>query len=265
LSISEVELSDKKIFTGIIHDISELKEVKDALKKEMELNELKSRFVTMASHEFRTPLSAILSSASLIGKYNELEDESKRLKHVNRIKSSVTNLTGILNDFLSLSKLEEGIVTVTPEEFDIVEVSKEMRDDLLGVLKEGQQIVYQHMGEDSVVTLDRNIVKNIIINFLSNAIKYSPEGKRIEFRTKLDKGHLAIVVKDEGIGIPDADKARLFGRFFRAQNAGNVPGTGLGLNIVQKYIGLLGGEISFTSQLNRGSTFEVSIPYRNVA
>lgn len=260
LSISEIQLTDKKIFTGIIHDISELKEVKDALKKEMELNELKSRFVTMASHEFRTPLSAILSSASLIGKYNDSDDESKRQKHVNRIKSSVANLTGILNDFLSLSKLEEGMVQVSFSKFNIKELSQEILDELNSVLKEGQRIEYNHNGNSEIVILDTHIIKNIIINLLSNASKYSSEGKPIEFRTTVNNEHLRITVADQGIGIPDEDKSRLFNRFFRAQNATNVPGTGLGLNIVQKYVSLLDGTISFDSKLNEGSQFEITIP-----
>ena len=263
LSISEVELSDGKIFTGIIHDISELKEVKEALKKEMELNELKSRFVTTASHEFRTPLSAILSSASLIGKYNDSKDEDKRTKHVNRIKSSVANMIGILNDFLSLSKLEEGKVANTPVEFDMQELSGEIMEELSLVLKEKQSIVYEHQGNGKQVVLDKNIVKNISVNLLSNAIKYSPEGKKIEFFTTISHQNLDIVVKDHGIGIPDLDKPHLFSRFFRAHNAGNIQGTGLGLNIVKKYVDLLEGQISYESELNNGTTFTVNIPIKN--
>ena len=166
LSISEVELSEGKMFTGIIHDISELQEVKDALKKEMELNELKSRFVTMASHEFRTPLSAILSSASLISKYNDPKDEDKRLKHINRIKSSVANLTSILNDFLSISKLEEGKVLNTPVSIDLVELCHEITEEMSPVLKENQVINYKHYGEQTNVYLDKNIIKNILVKIL---------------------------------------------------------------------------------------------------
>ena len=261
LSISEVELSGGKVFTGIIHDISELKEVRDALKKEMELNELKSRFVTMASHEFRTPLSAILSSASLISKYKESKDEDKRLKHINRIKSSVANLTGILNDFLSLSRLEEGKVLNDPEEFNMKELSLEIVEDMNVVLKEGQSISYQHYGDELNVVLDKNIIKNICINLLSNAIKYSAEEKKIEFVSSINNNQLDIVIKDQGIGIPDEDKQHLFGRFFRAHNAGNISGTGLGLNIVKKYTDLLEGEIAFISELNKGTTFTITIPY----
>ncbi len=261
LSISEVQLEGRKIFTGIIHDISELRKVKDALKKEMELNEMKSRFVTMASHEFRTPLSTILSSVSLISKYNDPKDEEKRMKHVHRIKSSVANLTGILNDFLSLSRLEEGMVMNAPVAFNIKELSDEVVEEMNMVLKNKQIIQYRHFGEDSQIHLDKNLLKNIFINLLSNAIKYSAEGKIIEFSTTINENHLDILVKDEGIGIPEEDKKHLFSRFFRAQNAQNIQGTGLGLNIIKKYIDLLNGKISFISELNKGTTFTITIPF----
>ncbi|HSZ24909.1 MAG TPA: PAS domain-containing sensor histidine kinase [Cytophagaceae bacterium] len=263
LSISVVELSERRIFTGIIHDISELQEVKDALKKEMELNELKSRFVTMASHEFRTPLSAILSSVSLISKYNDPKDDEKRIKHINRIKSSVANLTGILNDFLSLSKLDEGKVLNTPVEFDSAELAREIVEEISPILKTNQVLLYHHYGENSIVTLDKNIIKTICLNLLSNAIKYSSEGKEIEFIVSIHPDYIDLAIKDNGIGIPEADKQHLFNRFFRAQNAGNIEGTGLGLNIVKRYTDLLNGKISFLSELNKGTSFTVTIPYHN--
>ncbi len=261
LSISEVQLYGRKIFTGIIHDISELAKVKDALKKEMELNELKSRFVTMASHEFRTPLSAILSSVSLISKYNDPKDEEKRTKHINRIKSSVANLTGILNDFLSLSRLEEGKEMNTLEKFDIKELSDETIEEISPILKEQQFIQYNHFGETSFLVLDKNIIKTIFINLLSNASKYSAEGMKIIFTTSIYESHFDIVVKDEGIGIPDEDKIHLFSRFYRANNTQNIQGTGLGLNIVKKYVDLLEGKINFISELNKGTTFTITIPF----
>jgi two-component system, LuxR family, sensor kinase FixL len=263
LSISELELSDKKIFTGIIHDISELAEVKDALRKEMQLNELKSRFVTMASHEFRTPLSAILSSASLIGKYNDTEDEEKRKKHVTRIKSSVANLTNILNDFLSISRLEEGKVLNTPVEFDVKELAQEVIEEISSVLKDRQTIDYEHKGLGKDVLLDKNIIKNIAINLLSNAIKYSQEGKEILFLTHLTENQLVIKIKDQGIGIPEEDQVHLFNRFFRAQNVTSIQGTGLGLNIVKKYVDLLNGQVEFSSELNVGTTFTILLPLQN--
>jgi two-component system sensor kinase FixL len=260
LSISEVMLENKKIFTGVIHDISELREVKDALLRERDLSELKSRFVTMASHEFRTPLSTILSSVSLISKYNDPRDEEKRLKHINRIKASVTNLTTILNDFLSLSKLEEGRVMNDPVSFSITEFSVEVIDEMSDILKDGQEIKYNHTSAVEEVFLDKNVLRNVIINLISNAIKYSPEGQEIIVDTEIENETLKIAVKDHGIGIPKEEQEYLFSRFFRANNATNIPGTGLGLNIVKKYLDLLEGRIDFADNEPEGTIFFVYVP-----
>jgi signal transduction histidine kinase len=231
-----------------------------ALQKEKELNELKSRFVTMASHEFRTPLSTILSSASLISKYQESSEQEKREKHIDRIKSAVSNLTNILDDFLSLSQLEEGKAQNKPVIFEVKEFAESISDEMKTLLKKDQSIIYKHSGEAGSVNLDKQLLKNVMINLISNAIKYSSEGKPISVNTELSKKQLTLKVKDEGIGIPKEDQAHLFSRFFRAQNATNVQGTGLGLNIVKKYVELLNGEIEFSSELNKGSVFTVNIP-----
>lgn len=236
-------------------------EVMRALEKEKELNELKSRFVTTASHEFRTPLGTILSSISLIARYNNTEDEEKRLKHIKRIKSSVNNLTEILNDFLSLGKLEEGAIRNSPEPIQIDDFSKDVVEEMKTMTIENQQILYSHTGKDFIVHLDKQLLKNIMINLLSNAIKYSTNGKNIEFSTSRKNKILIILIKDHGIGIPDEDKPLLFERFFRAQNAGNIQGSGLGLNIVKKYVELMEGKISFISKLNEGTIFNVEIPF----
>jgi PAS domain S-box-containing protein len=234
-------------------------EVIRALEKEKELNELKSRFVTTASHEFRTPLATILSSVYLISDYKKEEDESKRAKHVGRIISAVGNLTQILNDFLSLSKLEEGIIQNQPEHFDIDAFIHQLTEEIAGTLKKDQKIVHVHNG-NTMVELDKQLLKNILINLLSNAIKYSPEGEVIAVSSYSGNETLTIEIKDNGIGIPEEDHPLLFERFFRAHNAGTVQGTGLGLNIVKKYMELMKGEISFTSKLNEGTTFKIGFP-----
>ncbi|MCX6297127.1 MAG: PAS domain-containing sensor histidine kinase [Bacteroidetes bacterium] len=238
-------------------------EVMRALEKEKELNVLKSRFVTTASHEFRTPLATILSSVSLISKYNLTQEEEKRLKHISRIKSAVNNLTEILNDFLSLSKLEEGVIRNNPQEINISDFAKDVTEEMKAMLKDGQSIVYKHSGNVKI-KLDKQLLKNVLINLLSNAIKYSLEDKAIEFYTNNEKqGYVQISIKDNGIGIPEEDQPLLFERFFRAQNAGNIQGTGLGLNIVNKYLELMEGEISFVSKINVGTTFNIIIPTLN--
>ncbi len=260
LSISEINIEGRKVFTGIIHDISELKKVQDALRKERELNELKSRFVTMASHEFRTPLSTILSSVSLIAKYPDAKDHDKRDKHIQRIKNSVENLTSILNDFLSLSRLEEGRILLSPVDINLLDLCDEIVDEMNSMTKHQQVIKHECKNCNHVLSLDKNVLKNIITNLLSNAIKYSPENSTITMTSMIDKQVINISVSDQGIGIPEDDKPHIFSRFFRAQNAGNIQGTGLGLNIVKKYLDLLNGNIVFVSEQNKGTTFTVFIP-----
>lgn len=235
-------------------------EIRHALEKEKQLNELKSRFVTMASHEFRTPLSTILSSVQLIAKYDTEATSDKRAKHVTRIKSAVNNLTEILNDFLSLGKLEEGAIYANPSEFNLVEMVEELAQEMKSVTKDGQGISYRHSGNDKKVCLDKKFLKNILINLTSNAIKFSPEGKNIEISSLINNSHIEIKVKDHGIGIPEEDKEHLFDRFFRASNATNIQGTGLGLNIVSKYVELMNGTIGCKSKLGEGTTFNVEFP-----
>jgi signal transduction histidine kinase len=238
------------------------KEISEALAKEKELNDLKSRFVTMASHEFRTPLSTILSSASLIEKYDTPETEDKRLKHIDRIKSSVNHLTAILSDLLSLAKLEEGVLQNNPVAFDIVAFSEGLIQDMLGLTKEGQTICYKHEGTNKLVTLDIKFLKQILTNLLANAIKFSNEGTQIDLSTKTDDIELTITIQDRGVGIDEKDQKHLFERFFRAQNVENIPGTGLGLSIISKYLELMKGSITFTSKLNEGTTFTTRFPLK---
>ena len=217
----------------------------------------------MASHEFRTPLTAILSSAGLAERYNEPDQTEKRLKHLKRIKGSVAHLTSVLNDFLSLSKLESGKAEYVKVKVNLNEYIKDLLDDLRLICKEGQEINYAHKGENDIVEIDTHVMRNIVFNLVSNAIKYSPNGEEIDFLTELTPNQLIISVLDHGIGIPEVDQEKIFEKFFRAGNSGSIQGTGLGLNIVSKYVQLANGEISFTSKLNEGSTFTVILPQNN--
>jgi signal transduction histidine kinase len=230
------------------------------LTRERELNELKSNFVTLASHEFRTPMGTILSSASLIGRYNGVDDGAKRERHVQQIKSAVNSLTGLLNDFLSLSQMEQETLYGKPYPLDISTFCNELIDDMHAVIKPGQRVIYQHLDGPPVVAIDGQMLKNILINLLINASKYSAEEKEIELTTAVRDDTLVIKVKDEGIGIPDTDKDNLFISFFRARNAIHIQGTGLGLYIVKRYVDLLGGTITFSSQMNTGTIFTIELP-----
>lgn len=293
LTVSEVHYKDRKIFTGFIHDLTRQKEaetkllnytgaleetvnkrtrdlidlvaqleetkenVSKSLQREKELSQLKSRFVSMASHEFRTPLSSIQLSATLINKYIEKKDLERVGKHTEKIRDTVELLTNILNDFLSLELLETGKTVAKPEVIDLESFSTEILEEMQLITKPKQKIRYQHTGPETKARLDPNLLKNAIVNLISNAIKYSGEDSRIEFNTLITDKQTIIEVKDNGIGIPEEDQAHLFEPFFRANNTGKIAGTGLGLNIVQRYVSLMNGKIDWSSQLNKGTTLRL--------
>lgn len=258
--VSALQFSNEDLLEEVEIRKKAEKKAQAALDKEKELNELKSRFVSMASHEFRTPLSTILTSVSLIDKYSLEDLEKKRKKHINRIKSSVRNLTSILNDFLSLDKLEEGKIELYIKEFDIIELCTDTVEEMQSVARAGQIIKYEHKGSSNTFTADLQLLKNVIVNLFSNAIKYSPEDKIIRLTTEQIDSRLIVTVADDGMGIPQADQVHMFDKFFRAKNSLNIQGTGLGLNIVKRYLSLLNGKISFKSVENKGTTFTFEIP-----
>ncbi|MCB0557788.1 MAG: PAS domain S-box protein [Lewinellaceae bacterium] len=236
-----------------------------ALEKEKELSNLKSRFVSMASHEFRTPLSTILSSADLIEAYTAEEHQKKRIRHTTRIKSSVANLTGILNDFLSLSRLEEGHFEAEPAWMELNQFCDEAIGEIQGLLRPGQHIEKEGRMKGVKLFLDKKMLKNILFNLFSNAIKYSEDNKPVVCRMEVIGNNLHIAIIDQGIGIPEEEQQHLFTRFFRAHNVENIQGTGLGLNIVKRYVDLMNGTIRFESRLGEGSAFYVTLPLQQQA
>ncbi len=255
----KVDERTKVLHEALLELESSKEQLSKALETEKELNDMKSRFVTMASHEFRTPLSTILSSISLVSKYNEGNSDEKIQKHVHRIKSAVTNMTLILNDFLSAEKLEEGKVFVRKEDVDLKHLANEILSEINGILKAGQKVNYNHNGLD-LAMVDKQMARNILLNLISNAIKFSPENKTIQLETSITPKEIKIIVADQGVGIPKEEQEHLFERFFRAKNVTNIQGTGLGLNIVGKYLEAMKGEINFISELNVGTTFTITIP-----
>lgn len=248
------------IFTNITEQKRTERKMIRALNKERELSELKSRFVSMASHEFRTPLSTILSAANLIARQNEPGKEDKRLKNVDRIKSSVKNLIDILNEFLSIGRLEEGEMHMKKEVFDLMDFMKTIIQELQHVQKPGQQVQLTSDREVIQVNLDKQFTRNVFLNLLSNALKYSPHHKPVDLIITTEGSSLVVVIKDQGIGIPEDEQQNLFNLFFRARNVTNIEGTGLGLPIVKKYIELMHGKITFESKLEQGSTFTITLP-----
>lgn len=257
----ELQRTNQELEERVEQRTAELREaehsVREALEKERELNALKSRFVAMASHEFRTPLSTIMSSVDLIGRYTD--GEEKVDKHVARIRTKVRELTAMLNEFLSLERIEQGQVQAVPAEFDIIHQCIEQIEELRGLAKPGQSIDYDHSGEERNVTTDRTMLGHVISNLVTNAVKYSPEHLPIMLRTSINQGRLHIAVEDRGMGIPLEDQQHLFERFFRGTNVMTIQGTGLGLNIVRRYLDLLGGTITFTSEPGH-TIFRVEVP-----
>lgn len=237
-------------------------ELKKSLQYEKELSELKTRFVSMASHEFRTPLTTILSSLSLISIYNEQNEREKQGKHIGRIKSAVIHLTDILNDTLSLSKLEEGRISVDYIKLDVNKIIADIVKEMQQNVKHNQKIIYKHKGNSEIIS-DKKILTHILLNLLSNAIKFSEESSLIEVNSEVSKSLFTLIVKDSGIGIPEEDQKHLFGRFFRGNNATAIQGTGLGLNIVAKYVEIMNGIIEFESRLGKGTTFTINFKLNN--
>ena len=263
---------DKNVLKGfakITRDISDQKKAEqdmaETLRKEKELSELKSRFVTLASHEFKTPLSVILSSVSLIEKYPDTDQQDKRLKHVHRIKSNVNNLKQILNDFLSLEKLEDGIVNNSPVQTDLDELFRGVIRDMEEALKTGQTVHLHTVGEPRSLMVDAQLLRNVLNNLLSNAIKYSPEESTIDCLLTFHAETVDISIRDRGIGIPEDERPHLFERFFRATNTTGTSGTGLGLSIVKRYLDLMGGDIRLSAEDDGGSTFTVTLPAKESA
>ena len=225
-----------------------------------EVNEMKSRFVSMASHEFRTPLTTILSSLVLISKYAAAGLHEKEKKHIERIKTTVTGLSEMLNDFLSVSKLEEGKVSIIYERLQIKEVVAEVIEDMQTITKQGQILQYVHTGQTEAI-LDKKVLRHILLNLISNAIKFSGENTEVWIFTLATDRMLSLRIEDSGMGISEEDQAHLYERFFRGKNATNIQGTGLGLNIIANYLKIAGGSINLSSNLGKGSVFTVEMPF----
>lgn len=255
-------IDDKKQFKFLFFTVSDISKQKIqgralemALKKEKDLNKMKSQFITIASHEFRTPLSTILTSAELMERYNSLDQETNRKKHYQKIKSSVKRLEEILLDFLSANDIEKGKTMNKPELFSLVKFTKKIIDETKSF--DGiHNVKYKHIGDYQNVLLDMKLLKTCITNLLINAFKYSPNGGIVEITTEQKiPEDISITFKDNGIGIPEEEQHNIFKTFFRAKNAEAIQGTGLGLNITQELVNIMGGTISFTSKVNEGSTF----------
>ncbi|GAK91308.1 sensory transduction histidine kinase [Nonlabens ulvanivorans] len=232
----------------------------EALQKEKELNELKTKFLSLVSHEFKTPISGILTSATLASKYTKEEHQEKRVKHLDTIKSKVKYLNTIIDDFLSIERLDTGKTNYKISSFPLSKVLNEVIYDANVHLKEGQTISYPKNADDITLEFDEKILELSLSNLIHNAVKYSGEQTIVDLRIIEKVNLLEIQIKDQGIGIPEHEQRFIFDRYFRAENVLLNPGTGIGLNIVQNHLKNLGSTISFQSKENEGSTFIISIP-----
>lgn len=257
----EKEIQDKAAKEIALKNSEET--LKMALQQEKHLNEMKSRFLSMASHEFKTPLSAILSSASILMRYTQTDQQPKREKHILKIKKMIRQLNDVLNDFLSVERMEGNEISVSPSAFSLKEFVPNVVDEMETILKNGQEIVVNYLTKDEDLYQDSNILRIILRNLLSNSVKYSDPGQIIEVSVDAKGDNYVIQIKDNGIGIPVSEQPFIFTRFYRSSNASNIQGTGLGLAIVGRYIKVLGGRISFKSKEGEGSVFVINLPKNN--
>ena len=236
-----------------------IEQLQHSLNKEKELNHLKTKFIALASHEFKTPLSAILSSTELIVKYADLNSIAKRNEHVTKIKSMIHHLNGILDNLLTLENIESGNIKTRFSNFKFDELLKDIFQNTNPLLKKNQSIKFKNSCKEFIYH-DQNIIKIILTNLLYNAIKYSNDDEDITVEISCNAQNIYFNVKDNGIGIPVDEQNLIFNRFFRAKNALYFPGTGVGLNIVKGYVNRLNGNITFQSVENKGTVFKIQLP-----
>jgi PAS domain S-box-containing protein len=257
-------VTEKNEVMAIMRDITKRKiaeaELHKALEREKELNELKSRFISMASHEFRTPLTTILGSAELLKHYSYKWSSEKKLVHFERIHSNVQHLVELLNDVLLIGQVEAGKLQFNPERLDVVQFCSTLVEELQLSAGSEHTITFTCQFPKLEGYLDEKLLRHILSNLLSNAIKYSPTSSTVNFELVRQNDLAIFHIQDSGIGIPLEDRQHLFESFHRAKNVGNIPGTGLGLSIVKRSVDLHGGNITVNSEVGVGTTFTVTIP-----
>jgi len=257
-----IDITERKNYTeNLEQTVKERTEkLKQALEAEKELNELKTKFLSLVSHEFKTPLTGILTSSMLLSKYTLTNQQDKRDKHIKTISDKVHYLNNILSDFLSVEKLETGKVKYKPVTFKLSKVLNEVVYNSNMLLKYGQKINYPENIDEYSMHQDEKIVELALSNLVHNAIKYSPENTTIDIDINQDDQNTIFKIKDNGMGIPEKEQENIFKRYFRAENALLIQGTGIGLNIVKSHIENLKGKIYFESKESEGSVFTIELP-----
>ncbi|MBW4542956.1 MAG: PAS domain-containing sensor histidine kinase [Symplocastrum torsivum CPER-KK1] len=256
----EQSLTERKRVLEALREAEE--EVRRALLKEQELSELKSRFLSTTSHEFRTPLTTILSSSEMLERYWHKWSEETQFTHLHRIQHAVKQMTQMLHDVLTLSQAEAGKLEFNPEPLDLEQFCNELVEDLQ--LNDGERhiIAFESECKDVLAILDAKLLRHILTNLLTNALKYSPNGTTVRFSVIYQEQEAIFQIQDQGIGIPKEDTKCLFDSFYRATNVGTIQGTGLGLAIVKQCVDIYKGKIAVDSVVGKGTTFTVTLPLR---
>jgi PAS domain S-box-containing protein len=247
-----------------LRDITARKQVERQLRgnleQEHELSQLKSRFITTVSHEFRTPLAVIQASTDLLKHYSDRLTEEHKQEEIEQIQTSIRRMVELIEDVLNLSRMQSGVFKFSPTRFDLVEFCRGLLRDFQAGVQTDHQLAFSVTGTGSVVEMDQKLLRYILGNLLSNAFKYSPPDSTVHLDLTLRDAQAAFHIRDEGIGIPEADLPRLFDAFYRSENAETVPGSGLGLTIVKQAVDLQGGTITVESAVGTGTTFTVIFP-----
>ncbi|MEQ8385216.1 MAG: PAS domain S-box protein [Coleofasciculus sp. A1-SPW-01] len=256
-------------FQGVGRDITPLKkaeaEIIKALEKERELSELRSSFVSLVSHEFRTPLTAILSSSELLDRYSKKLTDEKKKAHHQRIQIAVSRMTQLLDDVLTIGKAEAGKLTFKPASMNLIAFCQDIVDTLQMSISQQHSINFVCHGDCGDAQMDEKLLQHILNNLISNAIKYSSQGSEVKVELTCEGESAIFHIQDQGIGIPPEDIKKLFSSFQRAGNVGTIQGTGLGLAIVKKCVDLHGGLITVESEVGKGTTFTIILPLQSMA
>ena len=259
-AVSKLERTNLMLKDEVKERIKAESKAKGAFKKEKELNQMQAKFLSMVAHEFKTPLSGILTSAGLIEKHNQQDEPNERIcKHVAIIKNLVLQLNDVLDDYLFLENSQTGRYKFTSSRFMFCDLIGQIVSDAEAVLKPGQEIRTQLCQTPTVVVQDRKVVDIIVRNVIYNAIKYSPANSAIDVNVEVDD-MVRINIRDEGIGIPEEAKKHIFNQFFRAKNVLHIQGTGIGLNIVRRHLRRMNGSIEIKSKENEGTEVSIRMP-----
>lgn len=270
VALNTLQIDDGHLYTCIVQDMTVRKRMENeiierervtvALDKERELREVKNHFLSMMGHELKTPLAQISLASDMLRKYGDVAPEEDRVQYLDTIQAQVKHLDAIVQDVLTLSRNESGSIEIDRQDTDIITYCRDVVEEYQFSYHRTHEVEFTCDERTLRASIDRKLLRRALTNLLSNAIKYSPEGGRVDFMLKVEDDNAVISVTDRGIGIPEADQARLFEPFHRANNVNDLPGTGLGLAITRQVVEMHGGTISYDTKSGSGTTFYICIP-----